>query len=465
MTPAQRDLRPVWLRRARDPRGVLRRRQSAYLRLWLGRALVWGGAAAVGMLAVLFARLSESLGHAFMLGAAEHRWLPVLLLPAGGALIVTLTRRFFPGAEGSGIPQAVAAQAEAQRGLPTRWLSLRILAGKIGLGAAAIGCGFSMGREGPSVQVGASLMHALHRWLPRALHVRRAHLIVAGGAAGVAAAFNTPLAGIVFAIEEMSRRVESRLSGLVITAIVLAGVMSQVFLGGGHYFGRVVIGASQRDLLTSVAAAALICGVAGGLFARMLIHSAFHWRGRLADWRRDHPAVFAAGCGLLIAALGVTCGNAVFGTGYAQTRALLEGQEHLPAHFGLFKFLATLFSYLAGLPGGIFAPSLAIGAGIGHAIDPLFASAPASGMLLVLCMAGFLAAATQSPITAFVIVMEMVDGYSQVIGLMSVSLLAAAVSRFFSPPLYATLALRYAPPPPAAGPAPPGTDRQGEGRS
>ena len=109
-------------------------------------------------------------------------------------------------------------------------------------------------------------------------------------------------------------------------------------------------------------------------------------------------------------------------------------------YFSAAQFIATLIAYLSGLPGGIFAPSLAIGAGIGHDLAPLLGQQEAQGLLLVLCMAGFLAAVTQAPITSFIIVMEMVDGYSVIIGLMAVSLLSAGVSRIFSQPLYHTVA-------------------------
>ncbi|WP_417067999.1 chloride channel protein [Niveibacterium terrae] len=417
------------------------RRQRIYARLWLGRLYFWGGAVGVGLLAVLFARLSTLLGSWQMEAATAHRWLPFVCLPLGGAALVALTRRFFPGTEGSGIPQAIAGLKLGADPRVSRLLSLRIIAGKIMLGVSAIGCGFSMGREGPSVQIGASLMQILHQHLPRSLKIPRGHMLIAGAAAGIAAAFNTPLAGVVFAIEEMSRSVEAKLSGLVITAIVLAGVCSRIFLGGGHYFGRVVIFASSRDLVLSVIFAALLCGLTGGLFARLQIMAACRWQGPCARFRSAHPCLFAALCGLLVAGLAAGCDGAVFGSGYVQTRALLEGGAELPWFYGLFKFLATLFSQLSGLPGGIFAPSLAIGAGLGHAVENLSSAAPA--MLLVLCMTGYLAAVTQAPITAFVIVMEMVDGYSQIIALMSVALLSSMVSRMLAPPLYHTLARRF----------------------
>jgi H+/Cl- antiporter ClcA len=437
-----------------------RRRNLAYLRLWFGRLAFWLGAVGVGLLAVAFAKLADWFGHQFQLLYSEFPWIPWVLTPAGGVFLLWITRRYFPGAEGSGIPQTLAHLQAPQAERPHPLLSLKIIIGKIFVGASAVGAGFSLGREGPTVQVGASLMNELHKILPRSLHISREHLIVAGGAAGIAAAFNTPLAGIMFAIEEMTRSVSTRVSGLIIIAIVLAGVVSQALIGGGHYFGHILIAAETGDLLIWVIVASLASGVAGGLFARMLIKAALGWTGPIADFRKRRPLVFAGICGLLIAAMGSLTAGAIFGTGYEPTRALLEGDANdLPWYFFFFKLAATFVSYLSGLPGGIFAPSLSIGAGLGHALTYLLGNPEHAGMLLVLAMAGFLAAATQAPITSFIIVMEMVDGYSKVIALMAVALFASWISRLFCPPLYMTLARRYLPPeqpsPPPALPGPP----------
>ncbi|WP_018410483.1 chloride channel protein [Methyloversatilis thermotolerans] len=419
---------------------AVRRRQIAYLKLWLGRLLLWGGAVGVGMLAVGFAQLSDHAIHLFRSTSSDYPWWPFVIAPFGGALCVWLTRRWFGGAEGSGIPQTIAEMTRPEVPGWKPLLSLRIIVGKVLVGVAAVGSGFSLGREGPTVQVGASLLNALHRALPGSLHIPRTHMLVAGGAAGIAAAFNTPLAGIAFAIEELTRSVEARMSGLIITAIVLAGIVSQTFLGKSSYFGQIAIGGSDREMALAVAVTALVCGASGGLFSRMLIMGSISWRGPLADYRRRRPVRFAFLCGLLVAALGYASGGLAFGSGYAETRALLDGDSQLAWYYGPVKFIATLIAYLSGLPGGIFAPSLAIGAGVGNNLAPLLGQADAPGMLLVLCMAGFLAAVTQAPITSFIIVMEMVDGYSVIIGLMAVSLLSAGVSRIFSKPLYHTVA-------------------------
>lgn len=427
-----------------------RRRPNARLLFWQGRLLIWAGAVGVGLLAVLFAELAEMAVQAFRDITEKAWWWPLLICPVGGAAVVWATRRWFPGAEGSGIPQAIA-EIHVDKHPPPGWrplLSLRIAAGKLVLGAAALFAGFSTGREGPTVQIGAAVMNSLHGRLPRRLNIQRRHLIAAGGAAGIAAAFNTPLAGIMFAIEELNRGLEQRMSGLLIVAIVLAGVVSQALLGNTTYFGWVsYTGLKSHLQIIWVLLIAVACGLAGGAFARLMLLATARNGPFFSAFRNAHPVAYAAVCGLLIALIGLIADFSSFGTGYVETRNLFENDAQLPWHFGIDKFFATLLSYASGVPGGIFAPSLAIGAGLGNNIAVLLADQISSGTVLVLCTAGFLAAVTQAPITAFVIVMEMVSGYGVIIDLMIVTLIASAVSRTFCPPLYRTLAQRLTNPP------------------
>ena len=431
------------LRRVAQWRRYLRQNQNyllAQLRLWGGRLVFWGCGAIVGLAAVAFALLSDGAAERFAHAAALHPWLPFVVTPLAGMALLWATRSWFPGSQGSGIPQVIA---EMKRPIGAAWrplVSLRIAFGKVLVGVGAVGAGFSFGREGPTVQIGASLMAAAGRFIPATLRIPRQHLLVAGGAAGIAAAFNAPLAGIVFAIEELSRSVESRLSGVVIAAIVLAGVIAQHFLGSDNYFGRVVVFGESAELLYTIAVCAVVTGFSGGVFARMLLISVTGWKGKLAEFRAAHPYYFVFFCGLLLAALGWATGGMTWGSGFAETKSLLAGQADLPWYYGPAKFIATVVSYLTGLPGGIFAPSLAIGAGIGQDLVPLLSDQAFPTTIVVLCMVGFLAAATQAPITAFIIVMEMVDGYSLVIAMMATALIASAVSRMLSKPLYATLA-------------------------
>jgi H+/Cl- antiporter ClcA len=408
---------------------------------WRERLVVWVAAATAGLVVVLFAKTTEyAIAFFFSLQKANW-WLPLILTPVGGVVIVWVTNRWFSGAGGSGIPQTIAAlQSDDSKGSYTALVSLKLAFGKIVLGVGALAAGFSAGREGPSVQVGASIMHAFRRFLPVGFSVHPKHLILAGGAAGISAAFNTPLAGIIFAIEELGRRFEQKTNGVVITAIVLSGLVSISLQGNYTYFGNLSVGIIDRKIIMPVIICAIVCGIFGGIFSRTLIESSKPLKGTIGNLRRIHPLWWAGFCGLMVALLGVISGGAAHGSGYAFTRDMLDGGVAEAWQYAPIKYLATIFTYLSGVPGGIFAPSLSIGAGIGNDLLPLFGNQYAATAICTLCMAGFLAAVTQAPITSFIIVMEMIDGHEMVISLMAVAMIAAIVARLFSPPLYATLA-------------------------
>lgn len=351
------------------------------------------------------------------------------------------TRRFAPGAAGSGIPQVMATLDPAvdpgQRGL---FVSVRLAIAKIALTTAGLLGGLSLGREGPSVQIAAGIMHAARRWLPQHSSVSEHGLLVAGGAAGIAAAFNTPLAGVMFAIEELSRSPEQRSSGLIVSAIVLAGLVAVSVYGNGTYFGVIHVLGIGAALVWPGLLTALASGVAGGLFARLMIASlGGQSDDGLSRLRRARPILFATLCGLGVALLGVVTEGATFGSGYAYTRAMLEGGAAVPLLYVLFKFIATWLTAWSGVPGGIFAPALAIGAALGNDVA-LLLHYPHASTLIALGMVGFLAAATQAPLTSFIIVMEMVDGHAMVLSLMACALVASGVSRLLSRPLYPSLA-------------------------
>lgn len=416
------------------------------IEVWQERFVVWAAGATVGLVVVMFAKLTVVAIDVFLGLQKNHWWLPLILTPLGGSLIVWLTRRWFAGAQGSGIPQVIAAlHGETEKQTLSFLVSLKLVAGKIFLGTLGLAAGFSAGREGPSVQIGAGVMHAFRRFLPPGASIDPRYMILAGGAAGISAAFNTPLAGIIFAIEELGRKFEQKTNGVVITAIILAGLVSISVEGNYTYFGNLSVGKVSSSIIVPVITCGLICGVLGGLFSLILIRSSGPMKGRLGKFRNLHPLWWAAGCGLAVALLGVFSNGAAHGSGYTFTKEMLAGTTGEFLMYAPVKYLATILTYLSGIPGGIFAPSLAIGAGIGSDLMPIFSGEYLQGAICALCMAGFLAAVTQAPITSFIIVMEMINGHEMVISLMGVALLATIVSRIFSPPLYATLAVNFMP--------------------
>lgn len=433
------------------------RQELADWRTWAARALVVALAVLAGLTIVGFTWLAETASGWFEAMRLRAPWAPLLWTPLCAAAIVWCTRRFFPGAAGSGIPQVMATLerrvGERERGL---FVSLRLSLAKIGLTAAGLLGGLSLGREGPSVQIAAGVMLQARRLMPAGAAVGVHGLLVAGGAAGIAAAFNTPLGGVMFAIEELARSPEQRSSGLIIAAIVLAGLVAVSAHGNGVYFGVIKAHQIGLSLLWPGLLLAVLAGIAGGVFSRLLIASlSGTGADPLSRLRARRPVLFAAGCGLAVAAIGVATAGATFGSGYASTRVMVEGTGAMPVAYALFKFMATWLTTWAGVPAGIFAPSLAIGAALGNDVALLLYGTQMPA-LIALGMVGFLAAATQAPLTSFIIVMEMVDGHEMVLSLMACALVSCVVARAISPPLYATLSrlqlARLPPPEPAPNP-------------
>ena len=268
-------------------------------------------------------------------------------------------------------------------------------------------------------------------------------MILAGGAAGIAAAFNTPLAGIVFAVEELGRRLETRTSGVLVSTIILAGLASIALLGNYNYFGHLKVENLDRAIVLPIILGGTVCGLLGGAFSWLLLLPQKTPEFVLWRWKKEHPVWFAGGCGVAVALIGWAGGGLSFGSGYGITSQVVSGQLTLPWHAPITRFLATVISYYSGIPGGIFAPALAVGAALGANMADLLGITTDAVPLIALCMAGFLAAVTQSPITSAIIVMEMVDGHEMVISLMAITMISKAVSSRISPELYQQLALGF----------------------
>lgn len=421
------------LRRSRVLRGSYR--------VWRPRLVFWIGAGAIGAIGVGFAKLADLAQSAFARLITSSEWsflLPLLLTPLGFMLSSYLAMAFFPNSQGSGIPQAIAARHLRDHGDRSRLLSLKIAFGKISLTVLGLLCGASIGREGPTVQVGASIMLTVARYGGMA---QARGLILAGSAAGIAAAFNTPLAGIVFAIEEMSRTYESRANGLVLTAVILAGLAALALAGSYNYFGMsTATPFGPRDWWLVP-----LCGVGGGALGAIFSGLALNVSQRIRRWAHTkslrNVLLVASICGLVVGALGIASDGATFGTGYEQAKAAVQGTP-LPLYFFLEKFLASFLSMVSGIPGGIFAPSLAVGAGFGNSVGLLLGSSVA--LAAILGMAGYFAGVVQAPMTAFVIILEMTGDHQAVIPIMAASMLGYVTSRILSrEPLYHGLARVY----------------------
>ena len=252
-----------------------------------------------------------------------------------------------------------------------------------------------------------------------------AAVLIAGGAAGVSAAFNTPLAGVAFAIEELASAFEQRLALLAMAAVMISGLVSLGLAGDYLYFGAMHNVLSWRSALVICPAAGVVGGLAGGLFSLTLLNfGASPWRTLV--WVRRHFVAYAGVCGLLVAIVGYQSGGLTWGTGYATAKAIVEGTPQ-PIWFGPEKIAVTLVTALSGVPGGIFAPSLSAGAGIGDWLALLFPGEPL-GSVAILGMIGYFVGVVRSPLTAVLIVSEMTDSRAMILPLVATAVIADGVS-------------------------------------
>ncbi len=419
-------------------------------RAWRTRLVFWGGALAVGLAATTLALSSAWADERFHDWATRWPWLPLVLTPLGFLAITWATRTLFPGGEGSGIPQAIAALHVRQEARRDTVLSLRIAVGKSVAIVVGLLCGASIGREGPTVHIAASVMHALSRLARFPAHHLDRGLILAGAGAGLAAAFNTPLAGLIFVIEEMAQNYEQRTSGTVFVAVMLAGMTALALQGNYTYFGNYTTAVDPMGLLPPILACGAVGGLLGGLFSALLVHGG----RRLARWRSRRPYRLAAACGLAVAVLGIASGGLTWGTGYAEARLLLEGEAQANLAYAPLKLVATVVSYWSGIPGGIFAPSLSVGAGVGAGLAPLFPEVSWTAVAL-LGMAAYFTGVVQTPITAVVILMEMTNDHALLLPMMATALIAEWCARLICHrPLYRVLAESYMGHLPEPGPSP-----------
>ena len=412
-------------RRRIDRIRVLTRRHGPTAPVWRRRAAILSGAIAVGLIALLFAWLADKANDLFLAFVHAWWWAPLIVTPAAFGVMVWMTRRFAPAARGSGIPQIMAARLNPNHAMRSL-ASARTAVVKLLMTVAALLVGASVGREGPTVQISATIMAYAHRLFRVPL---KASVMVAGGAAGVAAAFNTPLAGVTFAIEELAAAYEQRMTLLVMTAVLISGMVSLGIAGDYVYFGAMSDTLPIARAIAVTLVAGVTGGLTGGLFSRaMLAFTGSGWRP--LERMRAHPVALATGAGLVVAVLGCAT-QMTWGTGYLPARLIILG-NHAPWWFGPAKFLATLATAISGMPGGIFAPSLATGAGLGDLLRLLF-PASAAGPVVLLGMIGYFTGVVRAPLTAVVIISEATASHGLLLPLLATALVADATSSFVCP--------------------------------
>jgi chloride channel protein, CIC family len=400
-----------------------------------------------GLAAVAFHLLLDFFQNRIIYAAAavpDWRRIPlVILIPTIGGLIAGAGLYFLaPEARGSGIPQVKAAYY-----LESGRIKARVIPAKMLLSAINIGSGASLGREGPTVQICAALASTLGRLF--AISRRNLQsLVPVGAAAGIAAAFNTPIAAVTFTLEEILGNSASKPLGSIVIAAVIASVIERGILGQHSLFKVPPYTLNQTSELLFYALLGVIVGLAAVVFQKSLL-----WLRHFSKTQRFAPqwATPAAGGFLLgiigLIALELTGSSSIFGVGYGQLSITLEQASpplKIMLALGLFKLAATVISYGSGSAGGIFGPALYIGGMLGGTIGVLTQSIldnhTQPGAFALVGMGAFFAGVVRAPVTSIIIIFEMTNNYSIILPLMIANIISYVVAYELSPtPIYDAL--------------------------
>ena len=407
-------------------------------RAWARYALFVAAASVTGVVAWFFQWMDVWGARWFEFLQGFGVLIPMVVITGSMLLIMTLRDRYFGGTEGTGIPQAIAALKTPEGPVRKLMLSWRIAIGKIILLCIGLFSGMTIGREGPSVHVGACLMYLITKITHFPAHLVRRGMILGGGGAGIAAAFNAPVAGIIFAFEEIGRSFEKSNAGTVIRTVVIASLVVLLLLHITRegddvdylFYGPVEVNAGPWTpwQWCCVLLIGAIGGFLGGFFAQCVVKGT-GLVGHCMKWNMWITPLVIGGS---LALLGLVSGGETYGSGYSQAQDILIHGAEYPWHYAPLKAVGSFFSLISGIPGGLFDPSLSVGAGLGQSCVPLI-DAIFSGIdpkaIIMMFMVAYFAGVVQSPITCAVIMVEMTAARYLTLPLLGTAVVAYECSR------------------------------------
>jgi H+/Cl- antiporter ClcA len=388
----------------------------------------WIASIITGLVALLYTKLFIGAEKITALVIAHHTWPLFILTPVCFVLAWWLVQRFAPYARGSGIPQVMAAiqiSSPKTNYLVDQLLSFRIILVKIASSLVMAVGGGAVGREGPTIQIAASIYKIVYQLLPKWWpKIAKQNMMVTGAAAGLAAAFNTPLGGIVFAIEELTRTHFSYYKTAIFSSVIIAGLTAQALLGPYLYLGYPKLDGLSTLIFFSVALVALITGLLGAGMSKLIIYI-FSLKAKLK--LGSHHLLYVVGCALFIACMAFFIDKSVLGSGKEiMETTLFTSHKYVAWYIPILRIIGPVFSFTTGGAGGIFAPALGAGASVGSLIASWFkVSDIDTNMLILAGMVGFLTGVTRSPFTSVILVLEMTDRHNVIFHLILAGMIAS----------------------------------------
>lgn len=407
----------------------------------------WVASLLTGLIAVFYSQIFAFLESRTLLITRHHTWEIFILTPACFLFAWWIVQRFAPNARGSGIPQVMAAIELANPRddkKVTKLLSLKVFFVKIISSFTMILGGGLIGKEGPTIQIAGTIFRKINEWLPSWWpKISKRNMIMTGAAAGLAAAFNTPLGGIVFAVEELTKTHISYFKTALFTAVIIAGLTAQGLLGPYLYLGYPNVMNLSKFIFFPLILVAIVSGLLGSTMSKIIL-IIFRWK-RNFKFRYQH-ILYVLLCALIIAAIAFFLDPRILGSGKEiMTTTLFSTEKKVEWYTATYRILGTILSFTTGAAGGIFAPSLGAGAGVGSLLAGWLEVSANNANLLILCgMVGFLTGVTRTPFTSAILVLEMTDRHNVIFHLMIAGLIANLVSMLIDKhSLYDHLKVQY----------------------
>jgi H+/Cl- antiporter ClcA len=387
----------------------------------------WIASLAVGVMAVLYAWLFAQAERLMLYLLESTQWVIFLLTPCCFVMAWWIVRYLAPNARGSGIPQVMAAieisSSKSEPGLG-RLLSIKIILVKIASSLLMVLGGGAVGREGPTIQVAGSIFYTINKHTPSSWpKLSRQSYLLTGAAAGLAAAFNTPLGGMVFAMEELARIHVRFFRTALFVAVIIAGLTAQALMGPYLYLGYPDVNHLSLYIFFAVIITAIVAGWCGAGMSRLVV-AVLRWRKTIAGTGKTIAFIIIVG--LVIAAIARWIDPAIVGSGkQLMNSRLFSADKEVAWYTAIFRMLGPIAAFGTGAAGGIFAPALAAGAAIGGFAADVFNYVGSNANILILVgMVGFLTGVTQTPFTSATLVLEMTDRHNVIFHLMLAAVFA-----------------------------------------
>jgi len=398
------------------------------------------GSVLLGFVALLIIKASDYAQSYFE--AISHHWKysSIFLTPIGFVIISGLIKRFFNGAQGSGIPQTMCALKLNPSDDYSPYLSFRILIGKL-LIVPAYFFGGSLGFEGPAVQIGASLMVTIQKYINLSKAEVYYGFIMSGAAAGLSASLTAPLTGIMFVLEEFSRYYyNNKVIVLILFAVIVSGIISDNAAGHYSFLSLKAIDVIPFELSSFKEWLFVpLCGLIGGIAGSIFNHSLLYMVKKLSRLTIQYPIYLAAAMGLLVGILNIHTNGHTAGCGAIVAKNIFL-QQPVPLIDAPLKMAATLFTYASGVPTGLFTPSLGIGAILSQILVPIVPATMNFHIIIILMMAAYLCGVLQAPLTVCILIMEITGQDSLLLPLIATTIVSNyTANALLKIPLYESL--------------------------